>query len=79
MDNDGIPNAHDPDPRVPNVDRFGLFLGALTIFVVLMNLFSPVWLSRLSTEHIESVISPLGSFSMVLVSVGSLAILTPLS
>ena len=79
MDNDGIPNAHDPDPRVPNVDRFGLFLGVLTILAVLMNIFSPLWLSRFSTEHIDSVLSPLTSFSTVLVSVGGLAFLTPLS
>ncbi|MEC7437127.1 MAG: hypothetical protein VYB27_08580, partial [Candidatus Thermoplasmatota archaeon] len=79
MDNDGIPNAYDPDPRVPNVDRFGLFLGVLTILAVLMNIFSPLWLSRLSAEHTDSVLSPLTSFSTVLVSVGSLAFLTPLS
>ena len=79
MDNDGIPNAYDPDPRVPNVDRFGLFLGILTILAVLLNLFSPVWLSRLSSEQIDTVISPLGMFSIILVSTGSLAILYPLS
>ena len=79
MDNDGIPNAHDPNPRVPNVDRFGLFLGVLTILAVLLNLFSPVWLSRFPSQQIDAAMPPLGSFSLVLVSVGSLAILYPLS
>ena len=79
MDNDGIPNAFDPDERIPNVDFFGLFLGLLTIIFVIMNVFAPMWLSRFDDEVIDSTISPLNSFSVVILIISSIGLIYPMS
>ena len=61
MDNDGIPNAFDSDPVLPNVDWVGILLGVLTLAVVVVAYASPQWLPKLSIETIDATIPTLKS------------------
>jgi hypothetical protein len=79
MDNDGIPNAFDPEERIPKVDLFGLFLGLLTIIFVIMKVFAPMWRSRFDEEVIDSTIPPLSSFSGVILAISSIGLIYPKS
>ena len=77
MDNDGIPNAFDSDPVLPNVDWVGILLGVLTLAVVVVAYASPQWLPKLSIETIDATIPTLKSVAYLVVLIGFMSLISP--
>ena len=77
IDGDGLPNPYDPDVYNPNADRVGLFLGVLTLLVVLATILSPRWLQHLSVEAIDAWTPALRLNALVLLGIGFMSLLAP--
>lgn len=78
IDNDGIPNQYDNNEYEPQLDTFGLLLAALTIIIIILAFFSPVWLPKLSIDTIEASIGPIRSGFGFTALIATLAMINPL-
>ena len=77
IDGDGIPNPYDNDVYNPNADMVGLFLGLLTLLVVIATLLCPGWLQSIPVERIDRWTPALRLNALVLTAIGFMSLLAP--
>ena len=77
IDGDGIPNPYDNDVYNPNADMVGLFLGLLTLLVVIATLLCPGWLQSITVERIDRWTPALRLNALVLTAIGFMSLLAP--
>ena len=77
IDGDGIPNPYDKDIYNPNTDSVGLFLGLLTLLVVIATLLCPRWLQSMPVERIDRWTPALRLNALVLTIIGFMSLIAP--
>ena len=77
IDGDGIPNPYDKDIYNPNSDVVGLFLGLLTLLVVIATLLCPRWLQYMPVERIDRWTPALRLNALVLTIIGFMSLIAP--
>lgn len=77
IDGDGIPNPYDKDIYNPNTDSVGLFLGLLTLLIVIATLLCPRWLQSMPVERIDRWTPALRLNALVLTIIGFMSLIAP--
>ncbi len=77
IDGDGIPNPYDKDIYNPNSDAVGLFLGLLTLLIVIATLLCPQWLQSMPVERIDRWTPALRLNALVLTIIGFMSLIAP--
>jgi len=77
IDGDGLPNAQDPDVYNPNIDAVGLFLGCLTLLILVLALVSPRWMANLPVDQLDRWTPAVRVNAMVLTAVAFMSLLAP--